>query len=437
MSVWEKYSKNQQEKYIKYLQVFGSLTNLFRQKATNSIPYLDSKYQETIFAKSFDAKNVDFGNTPHDILSIFGKKRVGIGLKTWMGSEPSFQKVMQLKRFKNEIALHAKKQEDLAYKISEIRNERVSRDYKRLGLSKENNIYHYVTRDKGSFTINECAYPLIDLNNLNNFNFNSDKKILLWSDGYKDYKYTFSDSQIWQRFDANKYKTLLLKRFNVAIIEDPFSILLEIFGDRSYKPSNFDRDKIEVYLPLYSFNDQQVQKKSGLNAWNAAPKTKNSSKPRPLHEIYIPIPREFHRKQPDFFTENIFEFEKEQKNFSGDKKDKPEIRFYLNLPNGMRIPALVTQSSMKALQSGSNTEYDENGKLFGQSALGKWLLLDVLGLGKRELVTLDWLHKRGTDCVRIWRKKDDYKDFYIDFAPMGAFESFIKNKVIDRDEEEL
>ena len=179
MSVWEKYSKNQQEKYIKYLQVFGSLTNLFRQKATNSIPYLDSKYQETIFAKSFDAKNVDFGNTPHDILSIFGKKRVGIGLKTWMGSEPSFQKVMQLKRFKNEIALHAKKQEDLAYKISEIRNEKVSRDYKHLGLSKENNIYHYVTRDKGSFTINECAYPLIDLNNLNNFNFNSDKKILL------------------------------------------------------------------------------------------------------------------------------------------------------------------------------------------------------------------------------------------------------------------
>lgn len=354
-----------------------------------------------------------------------------------MGSEPSFQKVMQLKRFKNEIALHAKKQEDLAYKISEIRNERVSRDYKRLGLSKENNIYHYVTRDKGSFTINECAYPLIDLNNLNNFNFNSDKKILLWSDGYKDYKYTFSDSQIWQRFDANKYKTLLLKKFNVAIIEDPFSILLEIFGDRSYKPSNVDRDKIEVYLPLYSFNDQQVQKKSGLNAWNAAPKTKNSSKPRPLHEIYIPIPREFHRKHPNFFTENIFEFEKEQKNFSGDKKDKPEIRFYLNLLNVKRIPSLVTQSSMKALQSGSNTEYDENGKLYGQSALGKWLLLDVLGLGKRELVTLDWLHKRGTDCVRIWRKKDDYKDFYIDFAPMGAFESFIKNKVIDRDEEEL
>ena len=176
---------------------------------------------------------------------------------------------------------------------------------------------------------------------------------------------------------------MLLKKFNVAIIEDPFSILLEIFGDRSYKPSNVDRDKIEVYLPLYSFNDQQVQKKSGLNAWNAAPKTKNSSKPRPLHEIYIPIPREFHRKHPDFFTENIFEFEKEQKNFSGDKKDKPEIRFYLNLPNGKRIPSLVTQSSMKALQSESNTEYDENGKLIWTISLREMAIIGCFGFGKK------------------------------------------------------
>ena len=125
-----------------------------------------------------------------------------------------------------------------------------------------------------------------------------------------------------------------------------------------------------------------------------------------------------------------------KKKFYGDKKNRPEIRFYLNLPNGKRIPALVTQSSMKALQSGSDTEYDENGKLYGQSALGKWLLFDVLGLGKRELVTLDWLHQRGTDCVRVWRKKEDYKDFYIDFAPMGAFESFIKAKLIDLDQGE-
>ena len=189
MSIWEEYSKEQREEYIKFLQVYGALTNLFRQKKGDLIPYLDSKYQETIFAKSFKGQNVDIGNTPHDILSIFGDKRVGIGLKTWMGSQPSFQKVMQLKRYQNEINVYRNNLEDLAYKISEIRNERVSSDYERLGLLEENNIYHYVTRDKGSFTINECAYPLIDLKNLSDFNKTS--TAFSWSDGNKDYKYTF------------------------------------------------------------------------------------------------------------------------------------------------------------------------------------------------------------------------------------------------------
>jgi hypothetical protein len=137
-----------------------------------------------------------------------------------MGSQPSFQKVMQLKRYQNEINVYRNNLEDLAYKISEIRNERVSSDYERLGLLEENNIYHYVTRDKGSFTINECAYPLIDLKNLSDFNKTS--TAFSWSDGNKDYKYTFGDSQIWQKFDSNKYKSILLKTFDVKIIDDPF-----------------------------------------------------------------------------------------------------------------------------------------------------------------------------------------------------------------------
>ena len=105
MSIWEKYSKEQRNEYIKFLQVYGALTNLFRQKKGDLIPYLDSKFQETVFAKTFEGKNVDIGNTPHDVLSVFGNNRIGIGLKTWMNSKPSFQKVMQLKRYQQEINL--------------------------------------------------------------------------------------------------------------------------------------------------------------------------------------------------------------------------------------------------------------------------------------------------------------------------------------------
>ena len=97
MSIWEKYSESDRKAYIQFLQLYGALSNLFRQKHGDLIPYLDSKFQETIFAKIFKSENVDIGNTPHDILSVFGDERIGIGLKTWMNSTPSFQKVMQLK----------------------------------------------------------------------------------------------------------------------------------------------------------------------------------------------------------------------------------------------------------------------------------------------------------------------------------------------------
>ncbi|MDO4879854.1 MAG: NgoFVII family restriction endonuclease [Capnocytophaga sp.] len=432
MSVWERYSKEQRDKYIEFLQVYGALSNLFRQKHGDLVPYLDSKFQETIFAKIFNSQNVDIGNTPHDILSIFGNDRIGIGLKTWMSSKPSFQKVMQLKRFQEEINNVRYDKEALAFKISEIKNERMRIDYERLGLSEDKNIYHYITRDEGLFVINECAYPLIDTNNLQKYELTP--TAFYWSDGKKDYKFTFGDSQIWQKFDSNKKDTFLLNQFNVNIIEDPFSFLLEAYSKFLIGKEIAKQDIVEAYLPLYSYTSKEVEEKSGLNAWNASPKNRGSDTPRPLNEVYIPIPREFHKKHPNFFIKDIFNFENIKNTFEGDKKDKPEIRFHLELPNGKRIPALVTQSNMKGLQSGSNTEIDpQTGKRYGQSALGQWLLIDVLGLKERKLVTREWLEKKGTDSVRLWRKKDNYSTFYIDFAPVNSFENFMNGSPIETD----
>jgi hypothetical protein len=133
MSVWEHYSKEQRDEYIKFLQVYGALSNLFRQKQGDMIPYLDSKFQETAFARIFKSQNVDKANTPHDVLSIIGNDRIGIGLKTWMNSKPSFQKVMQLKSYQDEIKQSRELgKESLAFKISEIKNQRMKSDYERL-----------------------------------------------------------------------------------------------------------------------------------------------------------------------------------------------------------------------------------------------------------------------------------------------------------------
>lgn len=430
MSVWEKYSAEQRNEYIKFLQVYGALSNLFRQKQGDLIPYLDSKFQETVFARIFKSKNVDIGNTPHDVLSVFGDERIGIGLKTWMGSKPSFQKVMQLKRYQNEINEFRDDLHSLAYKISEIKNERMKSDYERLGLSEDRNIYHYVTRDNGKFIINECAYPLIDMSNLKNLS--SSESALSWSDGNKDYRYTFGDSQIWQKFDSQKYNTIVLNQFDVKIIEDPFAFLLKAYFNLIETSKSIALEIEEAYLPLYSYQSKEVEKKSGLNAWNGASKSKDSNILRPLNEVYIPTPIEFHRKNPDFFCQNILALIEERKK-SEDKK--PEVRFHLQLPNGKRIPALLTGDNLKNFQSGSNTEYDENGKRYGQSALGQWLLVDVLGLKEREPVTLKWLQKKGTDSVRLWRRKGDYSIINIDFAPVGSFEAFMNDEPIPLGEE--
>lgn len=429
MSVWKKYPLEQQEEYIKFLQIYASLSNLFRQKKGELIPYLDSKFQETVFARVFKSENTDIGNTPHDIVSIVGGERIGIGLKTWIGNKPSFQKVMQLKSFQKEIEQYIDNKESLAYTISAIKNQKMIFDYNRLGLSETGNIYHYITREKDEFTINECAYPLVDLKNLKNFKKTNSS--FLWSDGLKDYKYTFGDSQIWQKFDSEKYNSLVLEKFKVKVIEDPFSLLLEVCFDAINSLTETKDDIIEVYLPLYSYKTKEVLKKSGLNAWNAAPKNRNSNTPRPLNEVYIPIPLEFHKHCPNFFVEDIFKLQ----TFSGNPDDKSEVRFHLQLPNGKKIPALLTQDNMKALQSGSKTERDENNKLYGQAALGQWLLVDVLGLKERKLVTLDWLKKRDTDCVKLWRKNNDYSTIYIDFAPLGTFEKFMNNELYEQNDD--
>ncbi|KXA46340.1 MULTISPECIES: DNA cytosine methyltransferase [Staphylococcus] len=254
MSVWEKYTKEGQDQYIQFLKVYGALSNLFRQKKGDMIPYLDSKFQETVYAKSFNSKNVDIGNTPHDILSEFGNERIGIGLKTWMNTSPSYQKVMQLKRYQKEIEPYILKGnlEDLAYKISSLKNERMRSDYERLGLSEDKNIYHYITRDKGKFVLQECAYPLIDINNIQN-PYMTDKSFT-WNDGAKFYKYTFGDSQIWQRFSTDYSDTHIIDQCQIDIID--FSSQKD---DRYYYR--------EGRQPFYKKLSDEVTKKYSIYQW--------------------------------------------------------------------------------------------------------------------------------------------------------------------------
>ena len=444
MSIWNKYSNEQRKEYIKFLQVYGALSNLFRQKQGDAIPYLDSKFQETAYAKVFNSENVDIGNTPHDILSVFNDERIGIGLKTWMNTKPSYQKVMQLKKYKKELDNLYNKygMEALVYKVSEIKNNRLLQDYNRLGLKEDKNIYHYVTRDEGKFVLQESSYPIVDIKKITDIKENETS--LTWFDGLKHYKYTFGDSQIWQKFSIEEPDTTILDEFQIDIIEDPFEFLISAYSNMI---SNFTKDQENItvaYLPLYSYRSKKVELKSGLNQWNASSKVKNSNLLRPEKEIYIPIPIEFHKFSPNFFVDNILDKINERqsiktKNKTRKKEDKmelPEVRFTIILPNGKEIPGLLTADNLKQFQSGgclNNVEY-------GQSDLGNWLLVEVLKLKERQIVTKQWLEEKGTDSIKLWYYNNDKNRIYVDFAPVGSFEKFMNGETpteIEKNNEEL
>ena len=420
-NIWLSYPVEQRDLYIKYLKAYGELTGLFQQKEQSSVPYLDSKFQETIYGKVFQSQNTDIGNTPHDIVSVVNGVRIGIGLKTWMSSKPSYQKVMQLKAYKDDIDAVGYDPYAQVYEISKIKNDRLEQDYERLGLNETGNIYHYVTRDDSKFTVYETSYPEISLNSISNVK--PGVKSIEWCDGYKDYKYTFGDSQIWMRFDSNRDDTTELASFRVEMAKDPFVLLLRMYDELTSSGNNDligNSDSVDIaYLPLYSYSSGEVGEKSGLNAWNGAPKVKDSGRPRPLGEVYIPVPMEFHRHSPDFFCRNIFD----------NIQQKRPIEFTIVLPNGTEMPGRLTGDNLKNFQSGSNNPNcrKPDGSKWGQSDLGNWLLVDVLGLKSRELVTRSWLNKRGVDSLKLWHKRGDYSKIYLDFAPVGSFDEFIRN----------
>ncbi len=101
----------------------------------------------------------------------------------------------------------------------------------------------------------------------------------------KEYKYTFADHQVWMYF-GEKGDTKKIGEVKVAIDDDPF--------DKLKKVSNHNVEVITpkdyLYLPLYAYGSGKVNKSSGLNAWNAAPKQKGSNTKRPKYEVYLPIP---------------------------------------------------------------------------------------------------------------------------------------------------
>lgn len=266
--------------------------------------------------------------------------------------------------------------------MAEFRNERIDLANRLYNI--ESSLYHIVARKNNELVLFETDYDKIDIKNIHSVKQNNAS--LQFEDGKNFYSFNYSKSTLFRKFHIPQNAF----RLPIEILEDPYTLLLELFEDKNLKSAS---DKLVrgvnyVILPLYGIQKKQkfVFEKSGLNQWNAG------GRKRDFGEVYIPIPSEIHRQFPDFFPE----------------RDK---LFELKIPTGEFFSAKVCQDNSKALMTNPN------------KALSDWLLRKVFQVQEGELLTIEKMNELGFDSVVII--KDESGNYKIDKAKLDSYEQFI------------
>lgn len=365
---------NNNGNYLKLLSAVSKLSGLFSESAA---PFINYRVAENIFCRSFNAGNLSRSDTAFDA----NYNSVGVGLKTFVcSSDSSTEKVAEF----NSLARTLKnlKGKELALKLGEFRNDRINLANRVYDI--ENSLYHIVARKEKELLLYETDYNLIDIANITSVK--ESVASLQFEDGHNLYSFNYSKSTLFRKFiiPQNAF------RLPIDIIEDPYSLLLELFEDnKDLKPANDKLVKGEnfVILPLYGMykGEKFIFERSGLNQWNA------NGRKRDFGEVYIPIPATLHRKYPNFFPTRDEDFK-------------------LQIPTGEIFTAKVCQENSKALMTNPN------------KALSDWLLRRVLQLAEGELATIEKLDKLGFDSVIIF--KDENGDFKIDIMKTNTFNQF-------------
>lgn len=362
--------------YEKMLKNIGSLSHLFSESEE---PYIDSRIAENLFCKSFSADNLSRTDCSVDAV----KGSMGIGIKTFLEKNGStMQKVAEFNSGHRLIA--GLEDEPKIRKVSQLRNDRIETTKRIYQL--DSTIYHCITRKPGRIFVHEHLLESVDIAEIRNVARRGN--IILFEDSINSYSFNTSKSTLYKRFITAD----ILSDIHVDILEDPLASVESLFEEASDALSFAPIASQEhVFLPLYSYNregNKYVPERSGLNQWNA------SGRPRDASEAYIQIPAWIHHRFPGFFPSR-------------------DENFILELPDGSEMSAKVCQDNSKALMSNPN------------SALGEWLLRDVLNLVERELLDYERLEGLGLDSVVLY--KTGSCRYKIDFSRTGSYEAFKQN----------
>lgn len=309
--MWNDLPEFERNEYKKMILAFASLTEMFAQKADNEeeqtilSPIINSKYQETVFQRAFNASAEDIGNTSYDAGIRFvdkdGKEiKYLIGIKTF-GISSGAQKVAQFKAYHNEWSkvinqirenavdsdgkIKSKEQIDevnhplymkLAKRIAYLRNMRISSSESNLqGFSVSadtddiQSVYHVLMPSKKGDSpviyVGETTYDKINedsivilgcTGNKNPTNFN-------FTDGNHVYRFTAADSQLLMDF---KNSEIVKEAWDVKYADDAYSLFSnlsnEIYGSGIEK-----KEIVESYSWLITNRKDMVEPFSGFNSF--------------------------------------------------------------------------------------------------------------------------------------------------------------------------
>lgn len=299
--MWKDLPQAQRDEYKKMMLAFASLTEVFAQKAESKdlLPIINSKYQETIFQKVFNATAEDISNTSYDatIRGNFNGRMMKylVGIKTF-GMNNEAQKVAQFKANLSEWSdlLHqiqnnsvdgagnplSKAEIDernadlyleLATFIADLRNERIESSKANLQgfkIDESDNIesvYHVLMPSKEgtapTISVGEIEYDEIDVGNIEILGCTSPKnpQNFNFTDGNHEYKFTAADSQLYMYFHN---KDIVQDTWNVDYVEDAYAIF------HSIAEENIGNERItESYSWKIVNKDGEVERYSGWNAF--------------------------------------------------------------------------------------------------------------------------------------------------------------------------
>lgn len=310
--MWHDLKSENKKMYEKLITNFASLSEAFSQKGEDPnsdnegivAPIINSKFQETVFQKSFDAIGEDIANTSYDASLKFDDKKYLVGIKSF-GIHSGDQKIAQFKSNSvsdnwEDILREIKQNADsvlthreadvlneslykkLSMKISILRNARIASSKEQIkGFNAENDVnigavYHVLMPskkgEKPQIFVGENEYlPInIDYLKINGSTTKSNPTNFKFTDGKHHYKYTSADSQLYMAFNN---KNIIVDTWDVNYVKDPFYLFENLHNLIGKEISEHKQKEIEYSVSWMIANkDGKVEESSGYNGFDGASK---------------------------------------------------------------------------------------------------------------------------------------------------------------------